>query len=602
MSPGWVRRARPGKSSAAPPAGATAPETGAAIAPPRRLPHVEEASVTPAGIAAGHPATAQAGLSILAAGGSAADAAVAAVLASCAAETVLTGLAGGGFATYYDAEHRTVTCLDFFVAVPGLDGDVTPTPMTPVSITLGTVPIPYEIGASSVAVPGVTAGCGALHSRWGRLPWSSVVAPAVDLARRGTELPAAQAHTLRALAPAMLPADGAQAYAPRGRLLDGGEVLRHPGLDKAMAILRDEGPDAFYTGPVGRAMIDTVRAGGGALGPADLAEYRVLELPVGHAGFADAHVYGRSDDLNHTIDTLAALDGAVLGADRTRRAVLLADALRDHALQRLGDTTNISVVDPDGNACVVTTTLGLGAAVWLPGLGVHLNSMLGEGELIIGAQPPGARMNSMMCPLVVTATEAGRAHTGVAAEVPTGTGSATSPGAGLPDDTRVEVSTVFGPDQPTARESVAELGDVTAPIPVPGDGSRSDAGSRSVPGSEAGAGAEPSPAPGPHGDLLLAVGAAGASRIRTALAHTLLGVLVDGLDPETAIGRARFHVVAGTAHAEPGVPDDELAALADAGYQIHRWPDLDHYFGGASAVGRTGAGGDPRRGGIGIHL
>ncbi|BCJ28855.1 gamma-glutamyltransferase [Actinocatenispora sera] len=547
-------------------------------------------TATPAGIAAGHPATAQAGLSILAAGGSAADAAVAAVLASCAAETVLTGLAGGGFATYYDAEHRTVTCLDFFVAVPGLDGDVTPTPMTPVSITLGSVPIPYEIGASSVAVPGVTAGCGALHSRWGRLPWSSVVAPAVDLARHGTELPAAQAHTLRALAPAMLPADGAQAYAPRGRLLDGGEVLHHPGLDKAMAILRDEGPDAFYTGPLGHTMIDAVRAGGGALGPADLAEYRVLELPVGHAGFADAHVYGRGDDLNHTIDTLAALDGAVLGADRTRRAVLLADALRDHALQRLGDTTNISVVDPDGNACVVTTTLGLGSAVWLPGLGVHLNSMLGEGELIIGALPPGARMNSMMCPLVVTATEAGRAHTGAAAEVPTGTGSAGQPGAGLPDDTRVEVSTVLGPDQPTARESVAELGDVTAPVPVPGSG------------TGAGSAAESSPAPGPHGDLLLAVGAAGASRIRTALAHTLLGVLVDGLDPETAIARARFHVVAGTAHAEPGVPDDELAALADAGYQIHRWPDLDHYFGGASAVGRTGAGGDPRRGGIGIHL
>ncbi|GAA1318023.1 gamma-glutamyltransferase [Actinocatenispora thailandica] len=561
---------------------------------------------TPAGIAAGHPATAQAGLSILAAGGSAADAAIAAVLAACAAETVLTGLAGGGFATYYDAASRTVTCLDFFVAVPGLDGDVTtPTPMTPVSITLGTVPIPYEIGAASVAVPGVPAGCGALHSRWGRLPWSSVLAPAVELARRGAELPAAQAHTLRALAPAMLPADGAQAYAPRGRLLEGGEVLRHPGLDKAMAILRDDGPEAFYTGAVGRAMIDTVRAGGGTLGPADLAEYRVLELPVGHAGFAGAHVYGRPDDLNHTIDTLAALDDAVLGTDRTRRAVLLADALRDHALQRLGDTTNISVIDPDGNACVVTTTLGLGAAVWLPGLGVHLNSMLGEGELIIGALPPGARMNSMMCPLVVTATEAGRAHTGAAAEVPTGTGddvAGTQPGAGLPDDTRVEVSTVVGPEHPAAHESVTELGDVTAPIPgtsPPGPGT----GTGPAPGSGPGRGGPGSAEPvGPHGDLLLAVGAAGASRIRTALAHTLLGVLVDGLDPETAIGRARFHIVTDTAHAEPGVPDDELAALVDAGYQIHQWPDLDHYFGGASAVGRTGAGGDPRRGGIGMHL
>ena len=557
--------------SALPPGGGAAPD-------------VEEASTLPAGIAAGHPATARAGLSILAAGGSAADAAVAAVLASCAAETVLTGLAGGGFATYYDAGTGTVTCLDFFVAVPGLDADVTPTPMTPVSITLGTVPIPYQIGASSVAVPGVPAGCGALHGRWGRLPWSSVVAPAVELARHGAELPAAQAHTLRALAPAMLPADGAGAYAPRGRLLEGGEVLRHPGLDKAMAVLRDDGPDAFYTGPIGRATVDAVRAAGGALGPADLASYRVLDVPVGHAGFAGVHVYGRSDDLNNTIDTLAALDDDVLGTNRTRRAVLLADALRDHALQRLGDTTNISVVDPDGNACVVTTTLGLGAAVWLPGLGVHLNSMLGEGELIIGDLPAGARMSSMMCPLVVTGTAARRARTGAPRPAPTpGTEPAEPPGAGLPEDTVVEVSTVTGPEHPAARESVAELADVTAPVPVP------------VPAETA----EPT---GPRGDLLLAVGAAGASRIRTALAHTLLGVLVDGLDPETAIARARFHVVTRTVHAEPGVPDDELAALSAAGYQIHRWPDLDHYFGGTSAVGRTGAGGDPRRGGIGMYL
>ena len=69
-----------------------------------------------------------------------------------------------------------------------------------------------------------------------------------------------------------------------------------------------------------------------------------------------------------------------------------------------------------------------------------------------------------------------------------------------------------------------------------------------------------------------------------------------------AIARPRFHVVDDTVHAEPGVPDDELVALANAGYRIHSWPRFDHYFGGASAVGRTGAGGDPRRGGIGMHL
>src|SRR4051794_32522670 len=84
-----------------------------------------------AGVAASHPATARAGLQVLRDGGTAADAAVAAVLACCVAETIFTGLGGGGFATYFEAATGTVTCLDFFCAVPGLDGDTTPGPMLP---------------------------------------------------------------------------------------------------------------------------------------------------------------------------------------------------------------------------------------------------------------------------------------------------------------------------------------------------------------------------------------------------------------------------------------------------------------------------------------
>src|SRR5688572_30136983 len=74
-----------------------------------------------AAVAAGHPATVDAGIEILEEGGNAADAAVAASLASCVAETVMTGLLGGGHAIVWrDGEART---LDFFVAVPGLGGE-----------------------------------------------------------------------------------------------------------------------------------------------------------------------------------------------------------------------------------------------------------------------------------------------------------------------------------------------------------------------------------------------------------------------------------------------------------------------------------------------
>src|SRR3712207_65699 len=64
-----------------------------------------------AGVAAAHPATAEIGVRILRAGGTAADAAVAAVLTCCVAETIYTGLGGGGFATYFDAATGEVTCL-----------------------------------------------------------------------------------------------------------------------------------------------------------------------------------------------------------------------------------------------------------------------------------------------------------------------------------------------------------------------------------------------------------------------------------------------------------------------------------------------------------
>jgi gamma-glutamyltranspeptidase / glutathione hydrolase len=76
-----------------------------------------------AAVAAGHPATTAAGVEILEEGGSAADAAVAAALASCVAETVMTGLLGGGHAIYFDAASGRARNLDCFVAVPGLDAE-----------------------------------------------------------------------------------------------------------------------------------------------------------------------------------------------------------------------------------------------------------------------------------------------------------------------------------------------------------------------------------------------------------------------------------------------------------------------------------------------
>ena len=113
-------------------------------------------TITP-GVAAGHPATAQAGADILAAGGTAADAAAAMVLTSCAAETLFTGLGGGGFATHYEAATGETRCVDFFVGIPGLSGR-TAGPGKPIEVVFVGQAIPYEIGPPTVAVPGTPAG------------------------------------------------------------------------------------------------------------------------------------------------------------------------------------------------------------------------------------------------------------------------------------------------------------------------------------------------------------------------------------------------------------------------------------------------------------
>src|SRR5690348_6366031 len=102
------------------------------------------------GVAAGHQATAQAGAEILHRGGSAADAGVAMMLVSCAAETLFTGLSGGGFAIYYDAETRSATCLDFFVQIPGTTGRTRGTGV-PVEVVFVGQQVPYDIGPPTVA-------------------------------------------------------------------------------------------------------------------------------------------------------------------------------------------------------------------------------------------------------------------------------------------------------------------------------------------------------------------------------------------------------------------------------------------------------------------
>lgn len=449
----------------------------------------------PVSIAAGNPVTADVGAAILRDGGSAADAAVAMVLTSCVAETVFTGLGGGGFTVYYDAGAKTTTCLDFFVAVPGLGGRRAVTAQE-ISIDFGGQLVPYGVGPATVAVPGVPAGVAEMHARWGRLAWRDVVAPSVEHARRGVTLAPLHAKVLATVAPAMLIGEGLRAYAKDGTVLTGGSHVFHPGLDTALQMLADDGADAFYTGPIGAATVAAVGEQG-HLGPADLEAYRVVETEPQSAPLRAVEVLARGDDLDDLLGTLRRLE---VRPDPAAMAQLLVQALR--ADPRRGDTTSVAVCDRDGNACAVTTSLGLSSGVWLAGYGIHLNSMMGEGELLRQELPAGSRMSSMMSPFIAMR-----------------------------------------------------------------DGTPS-----------------------------IVAGAAGGSRIRSALLQVLVNVVEHQMPVQTAVSAPRLNPVPDKVHVEPGLPPAVLAALR-ANDEVVEWPALDSYFGGVSAIDSSGPGADPRRGG-----
>jgi len=102
--------------------------------------------------------------------------------------------------------------------------------------------------------------------------------------------------------------------------------------------------------------------------------------------------------------------------------------------------------------------------------------------------------------------------------------------------------------------------------------------------------------------LELAIGSAGATRLRTALVTVLAAIVDEGRDAESAVGLPRVHPTVELVDAEPGVDERGLSHLEEHGRTVRRWDRLHHYFGGVSCVGRAGAAGDPRRSGAAISL
>jgi gamma-glutamyltranspeptidase/glutathione hydrolase len=347
-------------------------------------------------IAAGHPATAAAGAEILAEGGSAADAAVAASLASCVAETVMTGLLGGGHGIYHDAASGTTANLDCFVAIPGLGGERREAELLELQVPFGQELVHYAVGIASCGVPGLPAGLDALWAAHGRLPWARLVEPAMRLAAEGVAMPSAHASCLQMLAVVMTMNEGARIYSPAGSILQEGDLLHQPGLVSALEAVADEGAATFYSGTIAEALLGLMDERSGLVTRADHAAYEPRWSDPVEVEFRGHAVRSRAG-LGNFPGALSSLP-PLHGLDEPERVLALVGALGGRAAGT--GTTNLAVLDADGNACVLTTSLGLGSGDFVPGFDLHLNSMLGEADLIQEPLQPGDRVASMMSPTI----------------------------------------------------------------------------------------------------------------------------------------------------------------------------------------------------------
>ncbi|HEY2631385.1 MAG TPA: gamma-glutamyltransferase [Solirubrobacteraceae bacterium] len=376
-------------------------------------------------VAAGHPLTAQAGAKVLREGGNAVDAAVAAMLTSFVAEPLLTGLGAGGYMMVAGGGEEPVL-LDFFVEAPARAADGTAAELEAVDVSFGDAVQVFYIGPASCGVYGAPAGVCEAVTRWGSIPLPELVAPAAKLAREGVEISGEQAYIVEILGDLLKSTpECAALWAPEGRVLREGEVLRNPDLSEALIRLGGEGAAPFYSGDIAHAVCSWLGERGGSVTRQALAGYRAIERtplamkyrdrqvltnpPPSAGGTLLAYSLGLLD-AQPSPPTLEAVITAMEAAQGERtpefvRGLSEEGFLESFLSSRLGSTTHISVLDGHGRACSVTCTNGEGSGVVVPGTGIHLNNVMGEEDLSphgFHTHPPGRRMPSMMAPSVVT--------------------------------------------------------------------------------------------------------------------------------------------------------------------------------------------------------
>jgi len=207
----------------------------------------------------------QAGAQILARGGSAADAAIAANATLGVVEPMMDGMGGDLFAIEWDAKSGKLAGLN--------SSGWAPEKLTPEFLKQkGHSQMPGQ-GIYSVTVPGCVRGWEALHKKFGRLPWADLFQPAIYYAQNGFPVAEIIAAEWEGFQNSSAEADAKQVFAPGGATPKTGEMFRNPGYARALELVASQGADAFYRGSIAAALLKTSERLGGVMSAADLSDF-----------------------------------------------------------------------------------------------------------------------------------------------------------------------------------------------------------------------------------------------------------------------------------------------------------------------------------------
>ncbi|XHS80544.1 gamma-glutamyltransferase family protein [Burkholderiaceae bacterium UC74_6] len=372
-------------------------------------------------VSTSHPLAAQAGLSMLAAGGNAVDAAIAAAACMTLVEPCSNGLGSDAFAILWDGQQ-----------LHGLNASgPAPAAWTPEHFakTYGQGhKAPPLRGWGSVTVPGAVGGWMALHKRFGKLPFAELLAPAIRIAERGYAVPVVVQHkwAMAAALPDLVKQPGfAATFLPKGRAPEVSELFRFAEAARTLRLIAQTGGEAFYRGEVAHALAAFAKETGGALTAADMASYEpewvgtisrdyaghtLHEIPPNGQGIAALIALGILEHLDHhshAVDSTSAqhlmIEAMKLAFADTYRYVADARSMRvkvDDLLDpaylaeraRLvdprkaqdfqagnpvkGGTIYLTAADESGMmvSFIQSNYLGFGSGLVLPGYGVSLQN------------------------------------------------------------------------------------------------------------------------------------------------------------------------------------------------------------------------------------